>query len=53
MRVKYFESKAQFKQRVKLKDKAPLVIKSEVSYMVCNNSKCIMPDPALLVFNLK
>ncbi|MFV9550878.1 protein-disulfide reductase DsbD domain-containing protein [Algibacter sp. PT7-4] len=53
MKVKYFENKAKFTQRIKLKSKPPFTINSEVSYMVCDDSKCIMPDPAILVFNLQ
>lgn len=53
MKVKYFEKQAKFTQRVKLKSKPPFKIKSEVNYMVCDDSKCIMPDPAILTFDLK
>ena len=53
MRVKFFETQTQFKQRIKLKSKPPFLINSEVSYMVCDDTKCIMPNPALLIFNLQ
>lgn len=53
MEVKYFETKTKFVQRIKLKSKPPFKINSEVSYMVCDNSKCIMPEPEILVFDLK
>ncbi len=53
MKVKYFESETKFIQRIKLKDKLPFTINSEVHYMVCDNSKCIMPEPAILTFDLK
>ena len=52
MKIKYFETETKFRQRIKLKDKPPFIIKSEVRYMVCDNSKCIMPDPAILIFDL-
>ncbi|MGB5417191.1 protein-disulfide reductase DsbD domain-containing protein [Algibacter sp.] len=50
--VTYFENKTTFKQRIKLKKKPPFKINSEVNYMVCDDSKCIMPDPANLIFEL-
>ncbi|WP_298500298.1 protein-disulfide reductase DsbD domain-containing protein [uncultured Algibacter sp.] len=53
MKVKYFENQTTFTQLIKLKSKPPFKINSEVNYMVCDNSKCIMPDPAMLVFNLQ
>lgn len=53
MKVKYFELETSFIQHIKLKDKLPFTINSEVRYMVCDNSKCIMPEPAILNFNLK
>lgn len=53
MKVKYFENETKFTQRIKLKSKPPFKIKSEVNYMVCDDSKCIMPDPAILIFNLQ
>lgn len=53
MKVKYFEKETKFTQRIKLKSKPPFKVNSEVNYMVCDDSKCIMPDPAMLVFNLQ
>ena len=53
MKIKYFETETKFRQRVKLKGETPFKINSEVRYMVCNNSKCIMPEPAILIFDLQ
>ena len=53
MKVKYFESETSFVQHIKLKEKLPFTINSEVSYMVCDNSRCIMPEPTILNFDLK
>ncbi|WP_396601276.1 protein-disulfide reductase DsbD domain-containing protein [Algibacter sp. R77976] len=53
MKVKYFENETRFRQRIKLKGKLPFKVNSEVNYMVCDDSKCIMPDPAILVFDLQ
>lgn len=53
MKVTYFEKKTKFIQRIKLKSKPPFKINSEVNYMVCDNSKCIMPEPELLIFDLQ
>lgn len=53
MKVTYFEKETKFIQRIKLKSKPPFKINSEVNYMVCDNSKCVMPEPELLVFDLQ
>ncbi len=53
MQVTYFETKTSFKQRVKLKTKSPFKIDSEVNYMVCNATKCIMAEPEILTFNIQ
>ncbi|WP_298553771.1 protein-disulfide reductase DsbD domain-containing protein [uncultured Algibacter sp.] len=53
MRVTYFENKTTFKQRIKVKKKPPFSIASEVQYMVCDDAKCIMPEPENLTFNIQ
>lgn len=53
MQVTYFETKTTFKQRIKLKKNPPFKITSEVQYMVCDDSKCIMPDPKNLTFSIQ
>ncbi|WP_308990415.1 protein-disulfide reductase DsbD domain-containing protein [Mariniflexile litorale] len=52
MKIKFFENKASFKQRIKLKAKAPFKVDATVEFMVCDDSKCI-PTEVDLVFNIK
>ncbi|WP_370478522.1 protein-disulfide reductase DsbD domain-containing protein [Tamlana flava] len=53
MKIKYFETKADFKQRIKLKSKAPFVVNGSVEFMVCDNSRCLPPTEVDLKFNVK
>ena len=53
MLVTYFETKTTFKQRIKLKNKPPFKISSEVQYMVCDDAKCIMAEPENLTFSIQ
>ncbi|KJD34494.1 cytochrome C biogenesis protein [Tamlana nanhaiensis] len=53
MEIKYFENKANFKQRIKLKSKAPFTVNGTVEFMVCDDSRCLPPTEADLVFNIK
>lgn len=43
MRLKYFDTRASFTQRVKVKGKKAIV-SGELEYMVCDDSKCLPPD---------
>lgn len=52
MKIKYFEHKAEFKQRVKLKSKEHFTIKATVEFMVCNDSQCLPPNEVDLVFKI-
>lgn len=53
MEIKYFENKAKFKQRIKLKGKVPFKIEAVVEYMVCDDSRCLPPTEVDLVFNVQ
>lgn len=53
MKIKFFENKANFKQRIKLKGKTPLKIDATVEFMVCDDSRCLPPTEVELVFNVK
>lgn len=53
MRIKYFETKAEFKQRIRLNGKAPLQIKGIVEFMVCDDTSCLPPKEVDLVFAIK
>jgi len=53
MQITYFEKKADFKQRIKVKGKVPFQVKGAVEFMVCDDSRCLPPTEVDLVFNLK
>lgn len=53
MKIKYFEKKAIFKQRIKVKSKGSFVIKGIVEFMACDDSKCLPATEVDLVFNIK
>ena len=41
--LKFYSSKVDFVQKVKVKSTASTVVKGTVSYMVCNDRKCLPP----------
>lgn len=53
MRIKYFSKKATFKQRIKLKTNKPFKVNAVVEYMVCDDTRCLPPTEAYLVFEVK
>ncbi|MBD0833455.1 protein-disulfide reductase DsbD domain-containing protein [Aestuariibaculum sediminum] len=53
MEITYFEKKADFKQRIRVKGKTPFEVKGVVEFMVCDDSRCLPPTPVDLVFNVK
>jgi thiol:disulfide interchange protein DsbD len=53
MKIKFFENKALFKQRIKLKAKAPFKVYATVEFMVCDDSRCLPPAEVDLIFNIK
>lgn len=53
MRIKYFEDKAVFKQRIRLKSKGVFTINAVVEYMVCDDRQCLPPKEVDLVFEIK
>jgi hypothetical protein len=52
MRIKFFETKASFKQRIRLKTKEAFKISATVEFMVCDDSRCLPPTEVDLVFNI-
>ncbi len=52
MRITYFDTKASFKQRIKLREKAPFSVKAVVEFMVCDDSRCLPPKEVDLVFSV-
>lgn len=53
MEIKFFETKALFKQRILIKQKVPFKINGTVEFMVCDDSRCLPPTEVDLVFNIK
>src|SRR5690606_37742889 len=51
MEIKYFKGKTIFKQRISIDSELP-VIKATVEFMACNETQCVLPPKADLVFNL-
>jgi thiol:disulfide interchange protein DsbD len=41
LNIKYFDTKATFKQRIKLKTKSSFNIIGEIEFMTCNDSNCV------------
>ena len=52
MKIKYFETSAVFKQRVKLLNKNAITILGEVEFMVCDDSNCLPPTFVDLKFSI-
>ena len=52
MKIKYFENKAIFKQRVKVISTSPFSIKGSVEFMVCDDANCLPPTEIDLVFTV-
>ncbi|SFD49976.1 protein-disulfide reductase DsbD domain-containing protein [Flavobacterium phragmitis] len=53
IKIKYFENKTIFKQRIKIKDKAPKQINANVEFMACDDAKCLPPKQVELLFKIK
>ncbi|WP_338356027.1 protein-disulfide reductase DsbD domain-containing protein [Yeosuana marina] len=52
MKIKFFETKVSFKQRIKLKTKEAFKVNATVEFMVCDDSRCLPPTEVDLVFNV-
>jgi len=52
MRIKYFDEKATFKQRIRLRTKEKFKIDATVEFMVCDDSSCLPPTEVDLVFTI-
>lgn len=53
MQITYFEKKATFIQRIKVKNKKPFQIKANVEFMACDDTKCLPPQQVELIFKIK
>lgn len=52
MKIKYFDNKATFKQRIKVKTKKSFTVDAVVNFMVCNDSRCLSPTEEDLLFTV-
>ncbi|KAF2516729.1 protein-disulfide reductase DsbD family protein [Flavobacterium foetidum] len=52
MKIKYFEDKALFTQKIKLASEGISSIDGEVEFMVCDDSNCLPPTTEELVFKI-
>lgn len=52
MKIKFFESKAVFKQRINVLSKQAFKISGEVEFMVCNDANCLPPSYVDLNFQI-
>lgn len=50
--IKYFEDKAVFKQRIRLKTTDAFVVNGVVEFMVCNDTQCLPPNEVDLSFDI-
>ena len=52
MKIKYFENKATFKQKIKIISNKTLNIKGEVEFMTCDDTSCLPPTYIDLSFSI-
>ncbi|MFH7017322.1 cytochrome c biogenesis protein CcdA [Flavobacterium sp. FlaQc-47] len=52
MKIKYFEDKAVFKQKIKLTSDEVVNIAADVDFMVCDDSNCLPPSTEELSFKI-
>lgn len=52
MKIKYFDNKAEFKQRIRILNKELSVVKGEVEYMACDDVQCTAPTVKDFNFNI-
>ncbi|MDN3665852.1 protein-disulfide reductase DsbD domain-containing protein [Algibacter miyuki] len=53
MKIKFFETKTSFKQRILIKENIPFKVVGTVEFMVCDDSRCLPPTEVDLIFNIK
>ena len=53
MKIKFFENKAEFRQRIRVLTEELSFIKGEVEFMVCDDERCLPPNYVDLNFQLK
>lgn len=52
MRIKFFEDRAEFRQRIMVLTDSLSLVKGEVEFMVCDDQRCLPPSYVDLEFNL-
>lgn len=52
MTIKYFANQAEFRQKIKIKNKTGFTIKGELEFMVCDDSKCLPPEQVEFSFKI-
>ncbi len=52
MKIKYFDTKAVFTQKIRLKTAEKFTVKGAVEYMVCTGENCLPPKEVALTFNV-
>lgn len=52
MRIKYFDKKATFTQRIKLKTTSDFTVTGSVEFMCCNDTQCLPPKEVDLKFDV-
>ncbi len=52
MKIKYFEGKALFTQKIKIVSGSITVVNAEVEFMVCDDSNCLPPSSEELIFKI-
>ncbi|PVW12622.1 protein-disulfide reductase DsbD family protein [Marixanthomonas spongiae] len=52
MRIKFFGNSAEFRQRIKVLSNELSLVKGEVEFMVCDDTRCLPPSYVDLEFNL-
>ncbi len=53
MKIKYFENKTEFKQRIRILNEELSVVNGEVEFMACDDAQCTPPTIKDFVFNIK
>lgn len=51
--ISYYEDKAEFRQKILIKNAAPFTVTVKVTGMSCDDSKCVQLDPSTLTFDIK
>ncbi|MFT4805228.1 MAG: hypothetical protein ACI9YE_002444, partial [Psychroserpens sp.] len=44
MKIKFFEDKAEFRQRIKVLNQELSIVEGEVEFMACDDEKCLAPE---------